>query len=119
MQLRIEAKNRGNRNLYKAAIDYFSTWLVVGINEEEAAVARSLHIYPNPTNNLLNIALDAQEQGAMKVEIMNTIGQQVYAGEEPKHSAQINVSGLSSGIYFVEITTATNRFIRKINIAHP
>lgn len=54
-------------------------------------------LFPNPTQNIINISL----VGNFTATVMNANGMQVIA---PTSSSQINLSDLSSGIYFIEIS---------------
>ncbi len=61
----------------------------------------SFSIYPNPANNFISIDTDVTEQ--VRVQILNYKGQVVKEESLVNVSSQINVSDLSSGIYFVNI----------------
>ncbi len=58
----------------------------------------NLMIYPNPAQDILYVVLD----GALKVEIYNTVGDKVL---DTFDTDAISVSYLPSGIYIVKITT--------------
>ena len=66
-------------------------------------------LYPNPAQNELNIAVD---HTITSVEIINTVGQVVYKGQE----RSINIEGLEAGTYMVRVQTtngtAITRFIK-------
>lgn len=72
---------------------------------------------PNPTNGTLNISCDLKTNG-FKIEVIDALGK-VLISEEYKELNQtsINVSDLSSGIYFVKIisgeNTSTKKFIKE------
>jgi len=61
----------------------------------------SFSIYPNPANNFISIDTDVTAQ--VRVQILNYKGQVVKEESLVNVSSQINVSDLSSGIYFVNI----------------
>ena len=69
-------------------------------------------LFPNPTSSVLNVDLPSNVV-LERVTIYNGIGQSLGSTE----LTSINVSGLSNGIYFLEITTdsgrATSRFIKE------
>src|SRR5574343_585241 len=61
-----------------------------------------LIFYPNPTNSILNVELDAVNN--CTVEIYNSVGQIVLPIQKVYSNAfEINVSSLSNGIYFLKI----------------
>ncbi|TYB79900.1 T9SS type A sorting domain-containing protein [Bizionia myxarmorum] len=69
-------------------------------------------IYPNPTKQSLNVALDGLE--AQSYQIINMLGQTVLKGA---FAESINVSELNSGIYLIQLNigekTKVKRFIKE------
>lgn len=66
-----------------------------------------LSIYPNPTNNLLNIQSSTQIQS---VEVLNIQGQLVI---KEGNVNQINVSSLTNGVYMIRIATDNGVKVQK------
>ncbi len=64
-------------------------------------------IYPNPISDILTIK---SENNIVKINILNSSGNIILQS----YQNNINLSNLNSGIYFVEIFTIDNVFIRKI-----
>lgn len=69
------------------------------------------NLYPNPANNLINIDLATELK---QVEVYNPHGQKVLSATEK----QINIDGLTSGVYFVKVadtdgSVATQKLIKK------
>ena len=81
----------------------------VGIEEE---TMNTVSIYPNPATTVLNV----EAVGYNTIEIVNLLGQTVYAANATSNM-QINVSNLNSGVYFVRLNgangTTTQKFIKK------
>ena len=81
----------------------------VGIEEE---TMNTVSIYPNPATTVLNV----EAEGYNTIEIVNLLGQTVYAANATSNM-QINVSNLNSGVYFVRLNgangTTTQKFIKK------
>jgi len=81
----------------------------VGIANNATA---NVTIYPNPASTVLNV----NAEGFNKVEITNLLGQVVMA-DAISSQAQLNVSNLNEGIYFVRLSgdngTYTQKFIKK------
>jgi len=75
----------------------------VGVEEAEA---NQFSIYPNPAYNVLNIA------GEGNAEICNILGQ-VVMSEAINGEAQISISNLEAGVYFVRMNGTTQKFIKK------
>ena len=70
-------------------------------------------IYPNPTTSALQLNL-AQNVSVQNVVILNSNGQKV---KEQNEASSIDVSELSNGLYFVQVTTnkgiSTQKFIKQ------
>jgi len=85
--------------------------VVIGIDNTSITETPKVEatLYPNPVQNELNIAVD---HTITNVEIINTIGQVVYSGNE----SNINVESLKAGTYLVRVQTtngtAVSRFIK-------
>ena len=69
-------------------------------------------IYPNPTNSILNVELGIMNE-TTKAEVLNMLGEVVYTTEIRNQKSQIDVSALPSGVYFVQVGTATQKFIKQ------
>lgn len=72
----------------------------------------TISISPNPATSLLNISA----KGFNQLEIVNFIGQVVYKSTMTDNRAQVDVSNLNAGIYFVRLTgdaVVTKKFIKK------
>lgn len=88
----------------------------ITINRGEVAISENVvsevSIYPNPATSVLNVSAAGYNQ----VEIINMLGQVVYS-YSISNNAQINVSDLNDGVYFVRLSgangTTTQKFIKK------
>ena len=88
----------------------------ITINRGEVAISENVvsevSIYPNPATSVLNVSAAGYNQ----VEIINMFGQVVYSNSI-SNNAQINVSDLNDGVYFVRLSgangTTTQKFIKK------
>ncbi len=63
-------------------------------------ILNSLIVFPNPTNTVLNINTKSNYK---TIEVINTLGQILLTKE---NSFVINVSSISSGIYFIQLFDA-------------
>ena len=66
-----------------------------------------LNIYPNPATNFITIEV---EEDIQVVKIYALSGAQVMQ----THSNEVNISNLSKGMYFLEVTTTNGRGMKKI-----
>lgn len=71
-------------------------------------------VYPNPTQNYLNISSDVN---TMDVEIVNYLGQIVYSKTIYMSHQQLDISNLRSGLYFIKVTTSKGIIVRKFKIS--
>jgi hypothetical protein len=72
---------------------------VLNINEESRDLL--FHIYPNPATSMITIKYNGSNIGE-QIQIYNSIG--VLIKEvEISHSTQIDISGLSDGLYFIHL----------------
>lgn len=73
-------------------------------NEDITQSLVKFSIWPNPTNDILNIGIEQSENREMQLTIINALGQQLMSATI-NSSKQLNVSRLAAGIYFVELST--------------
>ena len=71
-----------------------------------------LNVYPNPSSNEINISIDGEDLNDYEITIINVIGK-IQSIEN--NSSIINISELSSGIYFISATSKNGKqhFIEK------
>ncbi|MFT6335295.1 MAG: hypothetical protein ACJATI_002049 [Halioglobus sp.] len=76
----------------------------------------NISIYPNPTKDFLAIKINSEViHKEASVKIFNTQGQQVY-GKTSNSEAQIDVSQLINGIYFLEVNDSEIVYKNKFSI---
>ncbi|MBX3165177.1 MAG: T9SS type A sorting domain-containing protein [Bacteroidetes bacterium] len=74
-----------------------------------------LKVYPNPANEMLNVELEMKNESAVEIYVYNILGN-VILNENvniENNVAQINVSALKSGMYFIKIGNATQKFVKE------
>src|SRR5690606_12458422 len=85
-----------------------------GTNSTEDFNNIKVNVYPNPTNDIINI--DTQET-LHNYEVYNVLGQQIQKGNFNGNN-QLNLHGATAGTYFVKVTTtqgstATVKVVKK------
>ena len=77
-----------------------------------------LNIYPNPANDQLNVFIEDEYTGKTELVLMNEIGMVVWSNSfnktEMTYQAEINISDLSNGIYFLRINSDRKSITRKV-----
>lgn len=75
-------------------------------------------LYPNPTQDFLNVNLDGN--GFSEVKIIDVIGRVIYSNSldtnQQNMKLQINLGEVSNGIYFIQISTITGIINKRIEI---
>lgn len=80
-----------------------------------------LLIYPNPANDIVNVKLNIDQNGAASIKLLNYLGQDVYneqrtglkAGE---NRLVIDLKGIAPGTYFVQVVSEDFSLSRKLII---
>jgi hypothetical protein len=85
----------------------FAVAIVGTVDIVEVETAK-VSVYPNPTSGVLNVQID----GSFNATIYNYQGQVVM--RNTVNNGQIDMSGLASGVYFVEIRTNDNVSVEKV-----
>lgn len=86
--------------------------MVVGTDEQKE-LELEVSVYPNPTSGTLNIRSDEM---ILRLEMMNALGQLVYAAQVDDLSTSIDVKGLESGTYFLHLEGEGKEVTRKVTI---
>ena len=87
----------------------FVTVDVVSFMSANEGMAQTGHVFPNPTEGLLNIEME----GAYSYILFNTFGQQVMAGKAEGRT-QLHLENLAKGIYVLRFNNGTVDETRKI-----
>ena len=83
-------------------VDNINVAGVLGVSENQLANAISL--YPNPATNKVNIAINGETYGSLKIDVVNSLGQVLQSTERNTLSIiTLDVSSYASGLYFVNI----------------
>ncbi len=73
---------------------------------DDFVLQQQISIYPNPTENFLNIATTKNLEIAT-IEIFNIYGQQLKS--YPPNSRRINIGHYKNGVYFLKIKDVNRR----------
>ena len=96
-----------NGDLYYDNPNYDFCYLLT--NTEDFDISE-IQIYPNPATSILNIV---SEENIESVEILNISGQIVNYKTVSNNIAKVDISALSSGVYFAKIYFFDNVLVRK------
>jgi hypothetical protein len=90
-------------------------FLVYGVNGTgiQDIEADNLNVYPNPAKDQITINSSSLVK---EVKILNSLGQVVLNQSIMSFNPTVNVSNISAGLYFIQITTEKGLSTKKINI---
>jgi hypothetical protein len=90
------------------------------VGVEENVADQRLRVFPNPTEGLLNVQFDAPQSGKAQIEVFNVLGERVFEATRATAAGTqrevIDMSTLTGGIYFVNITADGVRASRKVTL---
>jgi hypothetical protein len=101
----------GLKDIFVAAFEYDTALSDDKLDLSEQEIV----IYPVPTSDFLYIANSEALRGAMKVDVMNVVGQVVMSTRINDLSSilKLDVSTLNTGLYILDITLGENRFSQR------
>lgn len=91
--------------------------------KQELQDVHNLIIFPNPSNSIVNINFSLIEKSNVRLFVKNIYGQEIMLVKDNEvyqagnnAAMQVNISGLSAGVYFfvlkTEMATTTKKFIK-------
>jgi hypothetical protein len=95
-------------------VAYFD--LLTGVKEQTKDIGNELQVYPNPAHDICILKFGTSFMDKDYLVISNSIGQEINRENLPKGSVQypIEIAGLASGIYHINIYTANKIFHQKL-----
>lgn len=95
----------------------FDTWIAeingvsIGINEQ--AEVHPVRVYPNPVYDIMNVEFTLEGRSAIEIAVLDQQGKRVKmllqdSAPGGKNSFSFNKGALSSGIYFIKVSSSTN-----------
>ena len=100
-----------NSAVQKIGVDSCFT---IGVNELFDA-ANSIRIYPNPANDLIHITFPNSEFSPYTLNIYNVTGQ-LKVSKIITSDAVIDISGLQSGLYLLNIYNDRDQFTKRVSV---
>ncbi|MCX7744291.1 MAG: T9SS type A sorting domain-containing protein [Flavobacteriales bacterium] len=91
------------------------TDIYFSVEDQQSGFAVSM--YPNPANQFVNIAYDANTISSLTVEIMDQAGK-ILLTKNTTPFTQIQTDGLASGVYLVRFTGMQGSVVKKLIVQH-
>ena len=84
----------------------------------EELTSAQISIYPNPANDFITISIDnAIEQ--ITIKLVDILGKEIISTFSQKSKSQLNLSGITNGIYSLKIIDSKgNSFTKLIVVSH-
>ena len=94
-----------------------------GTDVEEKGVISKLNVFPNPSNNNVQLSFKLKEAADVKVELLDVTGRVVSTISDKKNQVGeivelVNTSLYSNGTYIVKINANGQITQQKLNIVH-
>lgn len=93
--------------------------LALAIDKIDVQIKPYLNIYPNPSNGKFNIDLKILRPQNVTIKVIDILGQIIYSQSFSNTSTSIfniDLSSETNGIYFLEISTDSEKSVKKINV---
>ncbi len=77
----------------------------------------SILVYPNPVDNVLNVGFNSEMAQDLNLSLMTLDGKTVAAQTisiQGNHNAQLNVSEIPAGFYFLKVSSEEGSIVRKV-----
>ena len=81
---------------------------ILGAND---LIAPTVGLYPNPSNDLINISFDKDQ--LQKIELYDTTGKLLFKKDLNTNTYALNITNYPSGVYFVRVFNQNNVFVNK------
>lgn len=87
-------------------------YLVTGI--ETDLTGTGIEVFPNPVSNKIHINLEKSAISNVLLRILSSDGRVVFQRDRFSGQLEVDASRLESGMYLVEITDATSRYVTRV-----
>jgi hypothetical protein len=91
------------------------------VEEQPTLIEDEFVMFPNPARDMVNVNFGLETDQNVSIEIFNMIGNKIMEEElgfrgARTHNEQINISGLSNGLYFLRITAGNSQITKKLKV---
>lgn len=90
-------------------------------NLAENGFGLNLNVFPNPSNNVLNVSLKAASSEDVDLAIYNLQGEQVWLGSNRNATdlqEKIELANWPQGVYFLRVQQGKNKLVEKLVVMH-
>ncbi len=101
------------QNMITGNVQQVAKEALYSVSEVETENTFNTVVFPNPTNEILNIVAD---ENITNIQVLNMAGQVVSSRDNNSENIQLNVSEYAAGIYFVKVYTQSEVTIHKVTV---
>lgn len=116
--LNVNKKDGNTVSKALTSIQYLSFSPITGIFTPETETTSTLMLYPNPVQDVLNVAYQANDiKAVIQIEVLSIDGRVIYSESYDSQKSTlhtINVSGWQRGLYLVHIGNGTEMITKKL-----
>ncbi len=110
VRIKFQFTSDGGNNIY---IDDINIQGTTGVESPDAGISQ-FSVFPNPAQDNTMISFSLQDQEQVNLQLIDMTGREVmnvYSGDlaAGQHMMPVNTAELSSGIYFIRMSTADGR----------
>ncbi len=95
------------------------TLVITGIGIDELT-AGSVSVYPNPTSGLFHVTVNNAVFSQLTISVIDLQGKEIFSTMDKNITSgyikQINLEGISKGIYYIRLNTGTDMKVQKLII---
>ncbi|MGC6490631.1 MAG: T9SS type A sorting domain-containing protein, partial [Flavobacteriales bacterium] len=111
------------RAICDESTNFFSPWAfasgtTVSGSRLSQSTAPEINLYPNPTKGIVNIELSNFGKEVINIKVVDAYGKQVFTQQinssEDFRQTSFDLTKYSTGVYFIEIITETQRFTNRL-----
>jgi hypothetical protein len=105
-----------SNDVFIAKIRDTTDFFTVAVKEQEQVI--NLHIYPNPSNGNFQVLFQSEDKASIEIKARNLTGAVIFQLKEQNTTGvfqkQIELTGATPGIYFIEVLTEKERLVKKV-----
>ena len=113
---RMRAITNGDTTNWSATGNFYTPFPPIGINDN-IFLKENVQIYPNPSNGIMNVELNVNENSIVRISVMDLLGQKVFENKvnfvEGSQIQKIDLNMLEAGLYILRLENGSNVYNQK------
>ena len=100
-------------DFYQLLPRYTADLITTSVSTNDPELGALIQLYPNPTDGLLTIELNTKVE---QVQVYNQLGMLLQSYVELEGRQEVDLSGFSSGMYFVRFAKGDLQWVEKVSV---